>query len=382
MNQRIPCFAASALVFLTGCVRVGTAEAPTAAVAASFPLQGAHPTIELRIDDGGPYSFIVDTGATQSVVDSTFAATLALEVTGTREIASPLGEPVLRPTVRLANAVAGAITLPDIEATSFDLRQVLGSDGPVGVLSVAAFDGYLVTFDYARQRIEIARGALPSPDGQSVHSYADTAPIPELPATVVGQTLHLAIDTGSPGEVTLPYELTETLPLDGEPSVVGQIGLVDATADLFGARLDGNATVAGVELNRPNLAFVRGLPHGNVGARFLQGRMLTVDAANRRVRLTTPPVTESSPAVKVMGPRRYGIRFGDLAASPLPVLGVDEGLPAAAAGLLAGDRIVSMNGTNVEELPRGDRIAALKSKSLSLVVLRGEDRVELSMSLE
>ena len=279
--------ALSTAALLAGSGRSFADTAAPAEHAATFPFTGPRPTIPLMLGERGPFVFILDTGASGSVVDSTFAAELAMPVTGTAYVSSPIGDRVERATVSLASITAGSLALPDVPATALDLQRLFGADGPVGVLSPASLDGFLVTFDYSERRITIARGALPEPDGAEVFGYPANVRLPELPATVAGQAFVVSVDTGSPGGLTLPYEVRETLPWVGELTVVGRVGLVDKEVELYGAQLDGNATIGTVELARPQVELMPGLPKGNVGRRFLEGRVLTMDATHRRIRLTS-----------------------------------------------------------------------------------------------
>ena len=342
------------------------------------------PHIPVHIGGRGPFPFILDTGVPSVIIDGQLVEELGLEPSGTVEVMSPAARrPTTMPTVRLPGFAIGTLEFPPLDATVVDLAAMTGSgaDAPRGVLGVPVLAGHLVTFDYEAQRVEIVPGELPPPDGTHVFSYPDDSPIPELPLVLGARHLAVHVDTGSPGNLTLPLELAATLPLAEKPVVVGQAGLVDQVLDIYGATLEGSATVGGVRLDRPALEFLSGVPIGNVGNRFLAGRVLTVDPGNHRVRLVEGAGASGARSMAV-GPKRYGIRFHDFAGSPLDVAGVDEGGPAWTAGLRAGDRIVEINSQAVSALDRGDRISALRTSPLRLRVTRAGEELDLSIALD
>ncbi len=80
------------------------------------------------------------------------------------------------------------------------------------------------------------------------------------------------------------------------------------------------------------------------------------------------------------GGRGYGIRLGGLDGDALAVLGAEKGLPAAEAGLQAGDKIIGLNGKMVEALSSEDRLAALRGSPLDLLVVRDGEQLVLKLA--
>jgi S1-C subfamily serine protease len=64
------------------------------------------------------------------------------------------------------------------------------------------------------------------------------------------------------------------------------------------------------------------------------------------------------------------------------VSAVVPGRPGEKAGLRAGDRIVKINGRAAVELSADERAEALKASPLALIVQRGEETVELKLTLD
>lgn len=358
----------------------------------AFPL----PTVPVVIAGHGPYLFILDTGAAATLIDEALAAELALESRGKQQVVSPLGSGAQElPVVAMTDVSLGSLGVPDFEATVFDLRGLLGggnaADVPRGVLSPNDVGDRLVVLDLGGRTARITPGQLPEPDGVSVFGY--DGPLPEIPVQIGDHRFRVHLDTGSPGGVSLPLSVAKSLPLQGEPAVVGHARTVDSEVKILGATLNGAARVGGVELANPRIEFLDGAPVGNVGGAFLSNHILTIDARRHRVRLSATeaavsaagPDERAAPRVMVVskGHKRYGIRFaGGIDGSPIRVAGVDEGSPAATAGLRSGDLIERMNGVPVAELETADRIAALRGNPLELGVQRDGEVLELSMSLD
>jgi predicted aspartyl protease len=380
------------LLMLAGAATVERVEAGSSP-GVSFPLAagGSPVTVPVHIGERGPFEFVLDSGATLPVIDESLAQELELPITGTTEVGSPLGEGnIERPTVLLSGAAIGELRLPHLEAATLDLGALFGHEAaPRGVLGVGALANHVVTFDFAASRLDITPGALPEPDGQTVWEYPSEPGIPELPLDVAGHPVLVHVDTGSPGYVTLPLEMAARLPLEGQPIEVGRGGTVDRTFTIHAAALAGAVTAGAIRIEQPRLNFIDGIPCGIVGRRFLSGYVLTLDPTRHRLRLTaglSEAGEQSAPeprrVVVAQRPKRYGIRFFQHDASPMPVAGVDEGSPADAAGLQAGDQIVEINGRPVEELGPAERAKEFHGSPLQLVVLRDGQRLTLTMALE
>src|SRR5262249_39558734 len=145
------------------------------------------PVVEVKINDKGPYRFILDTGAQGSVLDQGLADELKLPVVGEARVGSPGGKGIPAKQVRLDRVEVGDAVLSGVPAVAFD-RSFLdrGKDTPRGVLSASTFPGFLVTLDYPQSRFVIRRGQLPAADGARVFAYDAKRPLPEIPLSVAG----------------------------------------------------------------------------------------------------------------------------------------------------------------------------------------------------
>lgn len=95
----------------------------------------------------------------------------------------------------------------------------------------------------------------------------------------------------------------------------------------------------------------------------------------------TPPqrVVEGAPPTRrygiAMAPPQHGAQF-------LEVQNVDAGAVAARAGLRPGDRIVSLNGRAVSDIPHSDLPNAMRASPMTMVIERNGQRQTIQMSLD
>jgi Aspartyl protease len=152
---------------LAGCaVRIGQQPAPTVTIVPggiSTPIKvrqlgGATVVqIEVTIDGQGPYTFVLDTGASTSAIDSSLARRLGLPQAGPPHEVSGIGGSVEAVPVTLSNWSAGPIHLPagSVDSAPLGLRQLDGSSGLLGSDILSQFGA--VTIDYSAQTLTVYR---------------------------------------------------------------------------------------------------------------------------------------------------------------------------------------------------------------------------------
>jgi len=231
---------------------------------------GHRPVIEVGINGQGPFRMILDTGASETVV--------APEWVG-REAGS----------IQLREVRIGALSWKHVPAESQAIfAGPIAAEFPKGVLSAAAFPGYLVTLDYPNKTISIRKGELPVADGRRVFQYGRAEALPVAPVRVAGQEFNLHVDSGSPGGVMLPLRFSKALPLGGDLAPVGKARTVAGEFDVFSAPVKGAVELGEYVLDVPAVRFsdLRPGPEpgpGNIGYEVLRTFKVTLDAANRRL---------------------------------------------------------------------------------------------------
>lgn len=247
---------------------------------------GGRPMVDVAINGKGPYPFILDTGADFTAIDETLAAELNL----------PSATPVdSEQTVRIVDFAVGDFVVHDFKAGRMPslVRAIAGERPPRGVLSAAAFPGWLVVFDYPGRRVTIAPGALASADNHRIFEYGADEELPVIPVNVGGHEYRIHLDSGSPGGIMLPMKYIEELPLAAAPVNVGTARTVAGSFPVQSATLNGTISIGEYTLEGKEVRFsdLRPGPKpgiGNVGGRVLRDFVVTFDARNRRLKLEKP----------------------------------------------------------------------------------------------
>ncbi len=366
----------------------------SAAPASSVPLGNWHgrPIVELTIAGQGPFRFILDSGAGVTVIDHALAARFELKELGQTEIGSPLGGTVPATRLQLPDVLLGSIDLGSVEALDIDLAGVIGSgDSPVGVLATSDLGNRSLVFDFAADRLSVSDTLLPPANDTDVFDFCSSSGKPSLHVQVGGRQHCVNLDTGSPSVLALPLSAADALPLADKPTVRGSARLVGAEVDVWGARLDGDLRVGEIVMRDPDLSFMETAPIGNIGQGFLRSVELTIDHANRRLRVraegdTIQAAAAPTPQIRrianPVGKKRYGIRIKGSLDAELQVAGVDPGSPAEAGGLQAGDLVVALNGVPVEQLDSDERMSALRGSPLNMSVKRDGQLQDLTLRLD
>jgi hypothetical protein len=107
------------------------------------------------------------------------------------------------------------------------------------------FSGYLVIFDFPRERFLIRKGELPAADDVTVFACDPKQPIPAVPINVAGRKVFAHVDTGGPGGLILPLSMASQMPLAGKPTVIGWGRRVDREVVIYGAKLQGQVKLGG-----------------------------------------------------------------------------------------------------------------------------------------
>ncbi len=258
------------------------------------------PVVEVQINNKGPYRFYLDTGAQGCVVDQKLTEELHIPAVGEGMVMSPGGKGLPAQFVRFDRLELGKAALLGCSAMSFD-RSRLGRqpDAPRGVLSACIWPGYLLTLDYAQNRLLIRPGQLPPADGQEILSYDAQARLPEVTLQAAGKEITLHLDSGAPGGITVPFEYAKQLPLVSEPVVVGRGRRVDQEVVILAAKLKGSVKLGMHVLENPDLRFQKiANARGQIGNAVLRQFLVTLDTKNHRVRFEKAPASAGSEATK------------------------------------------------------------------------------------
>ena len=245
--------------------------------------------VPTMIDGHGPFTFALDTGSTTIVVSESTAdaAGLAVErrngsiVTEAGRTDGTVVQAAIR-ELRVGQARFGRVAalVADLDGLSKGIGRPLD-----GILGMPVLTQHLWTFDPDRVVLLLEEGALPPPDGAEILPLVLDDGLPALHIDVAGRPVTAIVDTGQ--RMALSLSLDDTALLRGSLRVIGDsVGQVlDGEVRRDVARLDGDVRIGPIVLRAPPVLLGRA---SRLGMTAFQGRTLTFDLANGRLRVAAP----------------------------------------------------------------------------------------------
>lgn len=276
------------------------------AVTMPFELVFNEILITAKVNDTQDLSFIVDTGATQSVLDTAIASKFGEAKQSAFEMTTGSGSvPLSYMTIKslsLKDARLNNLAFAVTDLSTFS--QIIGRK-PAGLLGANVLRQFLVTVDYANQQITFAN------PHDTAKLSKDAVVLPAKPAlglagllldgNLDGENISLLVDTGAAfnnisEKLAKPILKNKLLPvgsiqgLDGRKVPIGavqfdhfQLGSLKATHPIFSVAPEGRAP-SGI-ISSSGLAIL--------GNPFLQHYRLTVDYLNQKIILDRPQAQET-----------------------------------------------------------------------------------------
>ncbi len=275
---------------------------PAGGISVPMLSAGGRPMIEVKINGKGPYRFILDTGASFTVIEEGLAKELDLHeasgIQGSVSGGGPMTKMVNVQEFRIGDAVVRGLKCAVMpEGTARIMLQKLMTEGPNakedpprGVLSASLFLSNLVTFDFPAKRISIQKGKLDRADSQTIFDYFADDILPTIPVQVVGKKTRVHLDTGSGYGLTLPARFLKEVPLSSEPKEIGKARTHAGEFPISKAQVNGPIQVGKFTLVPADTLFSDvgpgfGEPIGQIGVKILNDFVVTLDPKNHRIRL-------------------------------------------------------------------------------------------------
>lgn len=387
-----------ALVVLAGLIggsgSVGVAAPPAVAVARiPFELNGNVLFLPVRVNGSAPLSFVLDTGAHGSLVNSTVAEALRLPK-GRASTSHGAGGPAASTHITGVTLDVGGARLEDLTVAATPLGALENNTGRAmdGILGSNLFRRYVVEIDYETNRITLYEpaGFDAGGRGKSVPlRFEDEHPYVRAKLTLPGQS---AIE----GEFVV--DLGSNLPLILLPSFIEEKklrGSLPTTLETFGRGVGGEVglpmgrstrlELGGFALDAPVTAFPRSGTFGrtgkagNIGSAVLRRFRVTFDYSRKRMIL--------EPNLRFGEPFEFDMSGLQLVTeSPgFDVVRVNRVLPnspAAEAGIRQADEILSIAGRP----STGMRLAELRemlrqpNRQYSLELKRGSETLSVELT--
>jgi predicted aspartyl protease len=215
--------ATSPAAFPASCTGTGPSLSGAAATR-TIPARVVHTTtatlvlVPVCLSGHGPYEFVLDTGATLSLVDRTLADQLHLTLTGTTTPATGVGCTVAASHVEMPSWSVGEVPLHAQTLTSLPMKGAPGGPAIAGLLGSDVWSRFgRFQLDYRAGRVLLPGPEQATPPTSAPPSAADSAPsapggqrvpmtvirkgaatVPVVPVTLEGLgPKRFALDTGS-----------------------------------------------------------------------------------------------------------------------------------------------------------------------------------------
>ena len=252
--------------------------------------------IDVKVNDQGPFRFLVDSGADRSVVSLALAERLKLPLGDVKRVQGMAGA-MLVPTVFIDSLALGSSVIEGISAPALSGRD-LGADGLIGIDALAD-QRLLLDFEAKTITVQDSRRPSPSVEGEIVVTARRRKGQLIITQAAVGDTpVSAVIDTGS--EITLGNlalqkrflgrRAAEALPTVALVSVTGQT-LTAHVATLSEVRVGGvvmkNVTIAFADAPPFRLFGLDRKPALFLGSDLLESfQRVSLDFRNRKVRFS------------------------------------------------------------------------------------------------
>ena len=125
------------------------------------------PRIEVTINNKGPYSFELDTGAGAGIIDKKLAVELNLKVIDQMKVGSPGSDvPMLMDVISIQELSVSDILRKDLKMITMDLGDIPNTNG---ILSLNQFSEFLITLNYPERTVSFEKGNLSDSDENILH---------------------------------------------------------------------------------------------------------------------------------------------------------------------------------------------------------------------
>lgn len=252
--------------------------------------------VKVRINGGEPLEFLLDTGASETMVDRRTAAEHFLDKQGQVEISGASGEVTTNATV-VRKLEMGNLALEDVHALMLDLSQQSRQMGRriAGIIGSNVLSQFTVTFDFQKQLVTFQdAGSFQAPAG------SQTVPFTQRPGLMVKAVLngreeetflldtgaafnHLPVAAAKKYRQGQPQHITEGTGLDGRPVRLGTlVAETVSVAKLSVAKVNFTYPVEGDDPQGRG-GFFQTSAVGILGNPFWQNFIMTVDYRSQRL---------------------------------------------------------------------------------------------------
>lgn len=332
--------------------------------------------IETKWDKRGPYHFLVDTGASVTLVSPELAARHAARnapppTTPLVRVRSADGETALLTATTLRKIDLGGAVFENVQALVYDCSAISAHLGIQidGILGFPLFRETVLTLDYPNARIVLQPlSAPPLTAGTSIH-FNNERNIPIIPLRLGRQTLVALIDSGSDASLSLnPVGLQPEFAVPPRPGAT--IATLSGDREQRIGRLAQDLHLGDYVIRQPIVDTTDELT--SIGGGILEHFTVTFDQEHNQVTFFREDPTPL-PATPL---RNAGVSFNKTPAY-WRVTSVVPDSPAAAIGVQTGDLVTRIEGEPVAQwdITRYQQLVAA-ADSIRFTFLNGTEETE------
>ncbi|HWL16097.1 MAG TPA: aspartyl protease family protein [Opitutus sp.] len=304
--------------------------------------------VEAKWDKRGPYHFLVDTGASVTLVSPDLAARYAAKnapppTTPIVRVKSAGGETALLTAVTLRRIQLGGALFENVQALVYDCAAISAHLGVQidGILGFPLFRETLLTLDYPHSRLVLQRrSAEPFTPGSPI-PFNNDRKTPIIPLRLGDQTFVALIDSGSDAVLSLnPVGLQPEYAVEPRPGPT--IATLAGDREQQIGRLARSITIGEYQVEKPVVDLTDELT--SIGGGLLKNFTVTFDQEHNRVTFHRDSTAPIPPAPC----RHSGVSFSK---NPVywRVASVVPGSPAERAEVQRGDLVTRIDGDPVDQ---------------------------------
>lgn len=344
---------AAVLLLTAGCTlfrrempRPGRTRLESAMVVVPATTMSNYLIVETKWDKRGPYHFLIDTGASVTLISPELAERYKAKdappaATPIVRVKSADGETALLSSTTLRRIDLGGARFENVQALIYDCSALSAHLGvPIdGILGFPLFRETILTLDYPQSRIVLEPRSATAPRPGTSIAFNNDRKTPIIPLRLGDNTFAALIDSGSDAALSLnPVGLEPHYAV--EPRRGGIVATLSGDRDQRIGRLSQTLFLGDYAVEQPVVELTDELT--SVGGGILKNFTITFDQEHSRItfyRDTHVPVLPE--------PRRStGVSFSKTPAY-WRIASVVPNSPAADAGIQRGDLVTRINGEPV-----------------------------------
>ena len=341
------------LQLLSGCVlfhrempRPGRTKLDSPLVIVPATNMSNYLVVQAKWDKHGPYHFLVDTGASVTLISPELAKRYVAKNapptdTPLVRVKSADGETALLTATTLRRIELGGARFENVQALIYDCAAISAHLGVQidGILGFPLFRETLLTLDYPNSRLVLQpRSAAPLLPGTPI-AFNNERKTPIIPLRLGDQTFVALIDSGSDATLSLnPVGLQPVFDVAPRPGAT--VATLSGDREQRIGRLAQTLLIGDYPVEKPVVDLTDELT--SIGGGILKNFTVTFDQEHSRVTF----YRESHAPVVPQPSRSVGLSFSK-APAYWRVASVVPDSPAASAGIQPGDLVTRIDGVSV-----------------------------------